>query len=473
MQTTQDRLQVNRTPRRAPGPKGLPILGNFFEMRHISSLENMLALREEYGDILRMDTGPFTVHIINDPDMVQHVLQDNNRNYVKGYALSKSENLLGKGLLTNEGEAWRSQRRLIQPAFHRQVLDNFARVMTDSTAEMLADWAARPAGQPFNVSTDFLGLTLEIVGRTLYSTSVNEADKRTVGRVMPFILEETNRRISNIIDIGEKLPTAANRQLKRYIAELDAIVYGMIEQRRHSGEQLPDLLGMLLGAQDEDTGEGMNDKQLRDEVMTLFLAGHETTANNLSWTIYLLAEHPEVYAKVKAEVDQVLGGRTPSADDYRGLTYTRMVLDESLRLLPPAWAFGREPLEDDIVGGYSMPAGSSVIISPYVMHRHPDYWPEPEAFKPERFDPSVDSKRPKYAYLPFGGGPRQCIGNSFAQMEAVLVLAMLAQRYDFHTGPRPPGGTRADLHPALARRGLDPHPGTLIKARFGGLFLAG
>lgn len=438
MQTTQKRPRVNSAPRRAPGPKGLPILGNFFDMRQVSSLENMISLQREYGDILRMDTGPFTLHVISDPDMVQHVLQDNNRNYVKGYALSKSENLLGKGLLTNEGEAWRRQRRLIQPAFHRQVLDTFARVMTDSATEMLDAWAGRDAGKSFNVSTDFLGLTLEIVGRTLYSISVNAEDKRTVGRVMPFILEETNRRISNIIDIGEKLPTPTNRRLKQSIAELDEIVYRMIEQRRRSGEQLPDLLGMLLAAQDEDTGEGMDDKQLRDEVMTIFLAGHETTANNLTWTIYLLAEHPEIYGKLKAEVDQVLEGRTPSADDYRALTYTRMVLDESLRLLPPAWAFGREPLEDDVIGGYAVPAGTSVIISPYVIHRHPDYWPDAEAFKPERFDPSVDSKRPKYAYLPFGGGPRQCIGNSFAQMEAVLVLAMLAQRFDFTLDPGHP-----------------------------------
>ena len=307
--------------------------------------------------------------------------------------------------------------------------------MTEATLEMLDRW--RPLadrGQPLDVATEFSRLTMEVVTRALFSTSV-EGDIGTIGRAIATLLDDVTFRFTFPFYPPLRVPTPRNRRFLAARATLDEIVYGIISGRRRSPGEHEDLLALLMEARDEDTGEGMSDKQLRDEVITLFLAGHETTANALTWASYLLSTHVAVARRLQAEVDEALGGRIPAASDLSRLPYTRMVIDETLRLYPPAWITNRRAIEDDTVCGYRIPADATVSISPYVTHRDPRLWENPEGFDPDRFSPERAAGRPHYAYFPFGGGPRQCIGKGFALMEATLVLALLYQRCEMHLVP--------------------------------------
>ena len=308
--------------------------------------------------------------------------------------------------------------------------------MIDASEALADDWARR-AG-PFDVARDMMKLTLEIVQLTLLgvSSSAEEADQ--VGDAVGVVLEEINQRFNRLINPPANLPVIGNREFVRSVALLDRIVGRMITERRESGPG-DDLLSMLLEARDEETGEGMDDRQLRDEVMTIFLAGHETTANALSWTYYLLGKNPHAARRMYAELDEVLGrgetSRRPTMEDLRALPYTRAVFEESMRLYPPAWILARSPIEDELLDGYHLPAQSRLFISPYVLHRHPDFWEDPEGFDPERFLGERKAKQHKFAYMPFGGGPRFCIGQSFAMMEGVLVLATLSRRFHLSLTP--------------------------------------
>jgi cytochrome P450 len=428
--------QTDEAPPIAPGPPNMLGLGSTLRLRN-NRLNAFLALRNQYGDVVRFQVGKRIIHLISHPDLAKYVLQDNNHNYVKGRGLEKAKSFLGEGLLTSEGEFWRRQRRLMQPAFHRQKINAFLPLMVESTNRMLERWCALQASgtTTLEVAGEMMRLTLEVVSRTLFSTGLTPQEMDAVAEAMPIVLREANLRITSMLDLREKLPIPANRQYRREIEALDSIVYRIIEGRRRSAEDKPDLLGMLMAAQDEDSGEQMTDRQLRDEVMTIFLAGHETTANNLAWTLYLLSGHPGERSRVQQEVDQILSGAAPNLEDIPRLVYTRQVLDESLRLYPPAWAFGRKAIEADQIGGYSIPAGTDVIISPYVIHRHPDFWVNPQGFDPERFTQQASQGRPHYAFLPFGGGPRQCIGNNFALLEGTLILAMLTQKFELNLVP--------------------------------------
>jgi cytochrome P450 len=440
---------LQRTP---PGPRGHLLLGHLPEyQRDPLTLFMNAALR--YGGVVRLRFAGRHVFFVNHPDAIKHVLQDNNRNYHKSVGYEKTRPMLGYGLLTSEDDFWRRQRRLAQPAFHRKQIGAFAATMTDATAQMLERWRAFAAsGRTFDVAQEMMRLTLTIVGKTLFSSDVSgEAD--TVGRALTIALEHTNKRMQSLFDLGEKLPLPENRRFDEAIATLDRVVYGMIEERRRgTHDEYHDLLSLLLHAQDDDTGERMSDKQLRDEAMTIFLAGHETTANALSWAWVLLSKHPDVLRKLQAEVDTVLAGRAPTLDDLPQLRYTRMVLDEVLRLYPPAWAIGRNTIGDDTIIDYHVPANSIVAMSAYVTHRLPQFWPNPEGFDPERFAPGAEEKRPRFAYFPFGGGPRLCIGNNFALMEAVLILAMVVQRF------------RLDLVPGHP---IEPEPMVTLRPRHG------
>ena len=416
---------------RAPGPSGLPIVGNV--RRLDDRLNGFIRLRQEYGDIVRLQIGPRTLHLLTDAHYAQYVLQDNNRNYVKGRGLIQARDLLGDGLLTSEGDFWRRQRRLIQPAFHRRQINTFAQTMTAATADMLQRWEhLAVTGEPVNIAEEMMRLTLDIVSKALFSTALSREEMDQVATVMTPMLRFATKRLERLVDITAGWPTPANRRQEARIKTLDEIVYRIIAARHQSGEQNDDLLAMLMAAQDEESGVGMSDRQLRDEVMTLFLAGHETTANLLAFTFYLLSRNVAVRQRLQTEVDQQLRGRRPEVEDYNSLSYTRQVLDETLRLYPPAWLLGRQPLEDDQIGGYHVPAGSTVLIGVYAIHRHSDYWENPEGFDPDRFAPGAEAERPRYAYLPFGGGPRLCIGNNFALLEAALVLAMISQRYELN-----------------------------------------
>lgn len=438
----------------APGPRGRLFLGHLPERRK-DPLNLFLRAMRDYGGVVRMKFGPVIVHLVNDPAAIKHVLQDNAKNYVKGFGYNQLVPLLGTGLLTSEGEFWRRQRKLAQPAFHRQRIAGFAETMTRATQDMLVRWKEfSSSGQSFDVAKEMMRLTMRIAGETLLSADVS-AEADNVGKALGTLIPEANRRILSLVHIWDRVPSPRNRKYRKALEDLDRIVMAIIEQRRKTKESKGDLLSMLMAAQDEETGEGMTDKQLRDEVMTIFLAGHETTANALSWTWYLLSKHPYIQRKLYEELREVLGDRTPVFEDVARLRYTTKIVEESMRLFPPAWIISREAIADDEVCGYKIPKGTVVILSPYTAHRNPIYWDNPEGFDPERFSEHAVASRTKYTYFPFSGGPRQCIGNNFAMMEAVLIIACIAQHYQLDLVP----GHVVDPEPLITLR---PKNGVLV-----------
>lgn len=440
-----------------PGPRGEPLLGNLRALRK-DPLTFFPAQVREYGDVVRIRVGPAYVTLLAHPDCVRHVLQDNARNYNKqtrGFAVIRE--LLGQGLLTSEGDFWLRQRRLAQPAFHRQRLAGFGRTMVDAASDLATVLESRSAsGQPFDVAEDLNHLTLRIAGLTLFGTDVGD-ESRAVGEALGRAQTFANQRLTQLIPLPRALPLPSHRQFARDAATLDRVVRTIIERRHREGGEHHDLLQMLMDARDEDTGERMSDTQLRDEVLTLLLAGHETTASALAWTVTLLSRNPDVRGKLEAELARELAGRPPTVEDLPKLGLTRRVVDESLRLYPPAWIFSRAAIEDDVVGGYRIPKGSYVLVVPWVMHRHPKLWDDPEVFDPDRFLPEREKERSRFTFFPFGGGPRQCIGNQFALMELVLVLATLLQRVRLDLAP----GHSLVPAPAITMR---PRPGVWVTA---------
>ena len=412
----------------APGPSGVPLLGNlpafWLGERIPLHAKHLLA----HGDLVRYRFGPVTAHMVLHPDDVKHVLQENNANYVKGRGIRRLRLLLGDGLLSSEGDLWRRQRRLAQPAFHPKRVAQLVGTMVTSTETMLAEWAPRiGTNGTLDVASEMMRLTLDIVARTLFGADMKGEASR-VYEAVTTSLDFTTRRLMNPIPIPLRLPLPANKRFLAAKKTLDDLVFSIIDARRKLDDRGGDLLAMLMDARDEDTGEAMSDRQLRDEVMTIFLAGHETTANALTWTWMLLSREPVVWRKLRAEVAQVLGDRAVTSEDLPKLRYTRAVFEEAMRLYPPAWMFGRRALGDDVIRGYRIPAGSLIFLSPFFTHRDPRFWTNPEGFDPERFAPEAASQRHKYAYFPFGGGPRICIGNGFAISEAQAILATVTQR---------------------------------------------
>lgn len=409
-----------------PGPRsfipGLQLLA--FSRDPLEFLTNVT---RRYGDVARFTNGAQDYVVINHPDYIKDVLVTHNADFMKGRGLQRAKRLLGEGLLTSEPPLHRRQRRLAQPAFHKSRIATYASMMVDYTLRMERErWRT---GQTLDIAQEMMHLTLAIVGKTLFDTET-EAEAEEVREALTATMESFTRFMLPFAELLDRLPLPATRRFEQARARLDAIIYGMINERRGSSEDRGDLLSMLIMAQDEEEdGQGMTDEQLRDEAMTIFLAGHETTANALTWTWYLLSQHPEVEAKLHAEVDAVLNERPPGHDDLPALRYTEMVLAESMRLYPPAWILGRRALKDYEVGGFHIPAGSIVVLSPYVMHRDARYFPEPERFDPERWRTEAKEARPAFSYFPFGGGPRRCIGEGFAWMEGILVIATLARAW--------------------------------------------
>jgi cytochrome P450 len=417
-----------RLPPSAPG--GDPLLGRArdFQRDTIRFIQTLAAL----GDVVRYRFVVWPTYFLNHPDYIKHVLQENNRNYNKDVPTTRLlKSVLGTGLITNDGTSWLHQRRLIQPAFHRRRIAAFGSLMTAAATEMLERWDARSEESALlDAANEMMGLTLQIVGLALFGADMGrEVD--TVGRSFTTLNNFLTRAAYQPFVMFPGVPARGKRQFRAARRELDQVVYQIIAERRGRGGSADrdDLLSMLLHARDEETGASMDDRQLHDEVITLLLAGHETTAVTLTWTWYLLSAHPDVERRLQLELDSVLGGRVPTTDDLANLAYTRMVIEEAMRLYPPAWAILRRAIGDDQIGPYRVPAGTSIFISPYAMHRHPGFWEDPEAFDPERFTPERSAGRPRFAYVPFGGGPRQCIGNTFALTEAQLILATVAQRY--------------------------------------------
>jgi cytochrome P450 len=402
----------------------------------------------EYGDIVWMRFLYVPAIFLYHPDDIEYVLVTNPKNFIKSMSLRSNffQRLVGNGLLTSQGEEWRRQRRLSQPAFHRERVATYANVMVDYTQRLTSKWQA---GETRDIHRDMMRLTLEIVVSCLFSADVS-SDVDAVGTtlkelVKPFASQATLKWILN-----NRLPTPAHFRFHALAKRIDKVVYRIISERRVSGKDEGDLLSMLLAARDED-GSQMSDRQLRDEVMTLFLAGHETTALTLAWSWYLLGTHPGVERKFHAELDDVLGDREPTAADLPRLRYTEQIAKESMRLYPPAYGLGREAIEDCEIGGYRVPAGTQVFMFQWATQRDPRFYDDPLEFKPERWTDEFNGRLPKYAYFPFGAGPRACIGASFAMMEIILALATIGQRFRLELVPDHP----VTIWPAMSLRPRD------------------
>jgi cytochrome P450 len=436
-----------------PGPPGHFLLGNLPEIGR-SPIDFLTSLAYDYGDVARFRFLWHVGFLVNHPDYIRRILVENHRNYSKnspGNLMLKP--LLGNGLLLSEGDFWLRQRRLMQPAFHKQRIQAFGELMASATEEMMERWRAHDPNKVLDISEEMMRLTLSIVGRALFSLDLSE-EADTVGEAFSYTNEFISARFRQYLPPPLSWPTPANQRFHKARLKLVRVVQDIIDERRKaaagSGKESvqDDLLGMLLAARDEDTGEGMTDQHIQDEVMTLLLAGHETTANALTWTFYLLSQNPDVEQKLRAELKDVLGGAMPGLSDLVDLPYNRMVIQEALRLYPPAWILSRKAETDDALGDYHIPAGSVVDISPLFMHRHPNYWKDPLRFAPERFSPEEVEKRPQYAYFPFGGGPRLCIGRDFALAEAQIILAAVASRFELRLA----SGKQVELDPLITLR---------------------
>ncbi|MGP0074405.1 MAG: cytochrome P450 [Bryobacteraceae bacterium] len=432
------------TPTRPPGPKNLPIIGNLYAFRS-NPLVFLANVAREYGDLVYFKIVRQHMYLVNHPDYVREILVANQSNFIKSRALQRAKILVGEGLLTSEGQHHLRQRRLVQPAFHRERLAGYALAMSECAVRARERW---PAGHSMDVSVEMSELTLSIVAKTLFSADV-EREAMEIGAAMTSIVQMFRLLVMPYSEYLEKLPLPSVRRFEQAQARLDATIYGLIRERRSSGVDTGDLLSMLLLAQDEDKdGGGMTDQQVRDEALTLFLAGHETVANALTWTWYLLSQHPEVERRLHDEIDAVLDNRPPEFADLPQLRYAEMILAEAMRLYPPAWAIGRKAIGPFKLGDFEIPADSICIASPYATHHDARWFPDPDKFDPERWTPEAREARPKFSYFPFGGGLRVCIGERFAWMEGVIVMAALAQKWRFHLAP----GQQVEPLPVLTLR---------------------
>lgn len=435
------------------GPKGNSLVGSLAVLGR-DPLGFLTQCAHEYGDIVPLRLGLTPACLITSPDYIEQVLKEREV-FAKSRGFRALRTLLGEGLLTNEGDSWFRQRRLAQPIFHQKRIMGYGAVMVDYAEQMLATWQD---GETRDVHTDMMRLTLNIVMKTIFSRDVSEEEAKDVAHALDVAMHWFESKRKQGFLIWEWFPRPENIRYRNAIHQMDKTIYAIIDQRRTSGEEPGDLLSMLMQARDEDDGSQMSDKQLRDEVATLILAGHETTANALSWTWMLLSQHPQVQARLVEELQQVLGGRSPSVADLPHLRYTNMVIKEALRLYPPVAIFGREATQEYYLGACQIPHGCRILISQWVMHRNPRYFDDPEVFQPERWAGDLEKQLPRGVYFPFGDGPRICIGKGFALMEAVLLLATIAQKYqlslvpDFPIVPepsitlRPEHGIKVVLH---------------------------
>jgi cytochrome P450 len=420
-----------------PGPRGLPVLGNILAIMKVGMPAFLRQVHQQYGEVVRMQVGGRTMILLGHPDHVRHVLFDNRSNYWKGPTYDNFRLLAGNGLVSSEGDFWKRQRRLAAPAFHADAIASLVTLMTGATVAMLDQWDDRlQSGQPEHDQTpdqidlheEMTKLTLRIVGESLFGQDLS-GDSGLSTPAFSIALRAVVERGNTAVALPMWVPTPGNLRLRRALRTLDSLVFHVIERQR-AGQGAPGtLLELLMTAVDEETGERMNDRQLRDEVITMYVAGHETTALAMTWGWHLLSHHPEICDKLQAELAQVLGGRVPTLKDVPRLRYTRMVLDEAMRLYPPIWSIARDVREDDVIDGFRIPAGSTVLLSQFVTHHRPDVWHQPDVFDPERFSPDAVKQRHRFAYFPFSAGPRVCIGNNFALIEGTLILATVCQRY--------------------------------------------
>lgn len=392
---------------------------------------------QEYGGVVKYRVAHLSFHLVTHPDGVQRILHDNHRNYTRSGSVIWDivKTALGNSLLTSDGDFWLRRRRLMQPVFHHRHVADFGTIMTHETLARLNTWQPfADNGQPLDMTSEMMQLTLNILIASLFSADI-EARANSILQATTVQNEDMNLRVTVPFYPPPSVPTPHNRRLREALRTLDQIIYSLIDAHRKHSDTVKDLLSLLMQARGEETGESMSDQELRDELLSLFFAGHETTANTLAWTFYLLAKHPDVARRLWAEIDMHLGKRIPMAADLPNLPYAQMIISEVLRLYPPAWITNKKAIADDEVCGYHIPAGSLVTLCSYVTHRHPDYWENPDRFDPERFSSERSQERPRYVYFPFLGGPHQCIGKDFALIEVQLILIMVAQRYGLELVP--------------------------------------
>ena len=412
----------------APGPKGWPLLGVLPRVAR-NPLEALGFYARAHGGIVRVPLGPRVVYLVTHPDLIKHVLVDKAARYSKGRTWEKTRSYLGDGLATSEGELWRRQRRLMQPQFHKDAVGALADTIALTIEQTVARLdVAAGAGRTVDIAAELMRMTLDVLMATIFGGAV-KTDVTGFTEAFQVALEHTTAKVLSPIDIPDSWPTPANLRFQKARAKLDSVVFGVINERR-AGEDQPDLLSLLLHTTDPETGQAMGDRQLRDEVITLFLGGSETSANGLAWAFYLLARHPEIEARVRAEAVDVLGDRRPKLEDLKSLRLCTAVFEEAMRLYPQNWVMSRDTIEDDVVGGFHVPGKSTVFLGVHALHRDPEFWDEPERFLPERFSAENVGDRHPFAYLPFGGGQRKCIGNHFSLLEGTFALAMILRAFN-------------------------------------------
>ena len=413
---------------RVPKLRGYPVVGLLPKI-HRDPLRFFVRTVRDYDDVVELDLGPNKALMINNPAYIKHILQDNQPNYHKSKFYDTLAPILGGGIFMAEGQQWQYLRQTATPSFNGCQLKQMIAQMTDATAETLARWQV-PArrGEPVNIVPEMMWLTLDIVLRTLLSVRLH-GEHRGIYHALATLLRDAERRVWALAAPPRWLPTAQNRRCRAAHRVIDGFVQKIVADRRADDRDHADLLQVLVDTLSDPAMDGLSKTVLYDQVRSFILAGHETTANALSWTWIALSRHPDVARKVKAEVDDVLQGRTPTFEDIKKLTYTKMVFDEALRLYPPVWTMSRTAQADDQVGDLAIPKGTNVMLSPYAVHRHAAYWPNPEGFDPERFTPEAVKSRPRFAYFPFLGGTRNCLGSRFAGLEAVIIMAMVMQRF--------------------------------------------
>lgn len=422
---------LRKDPFLPPGPKGMPFLGSLVD--YFSDMLGFLTrVSEEYGDIVYYKLGSRKMYLLNNPEHIKGVLVTNNRKFEKSRALKRTKIVLGEGLLTNEGEPHLKQRRTIQPVFHHKRIKSYGDIMAQYASRIDEEWKN---GSVVNIHREMMKLTLFIVSKTIFDSDM-DSESDEIGRCLTDLVTIFPQMIFPYSEYLDGLPLPSNRRFRKAKNKLDKIIYSLIEERRNKPGEKMDLLSMLLEAQDyEGDGEGMTDSQVRDEALTLFLAGQESTANSLVWTWYLISQNKQIEKKMHEEIDSVLNGRLPNLDDLGKLSYTQNVFKEALRLYPPAWAVARHVKEDYEVEGYVIPAGADIFMSQYVVHRDPRLYRNPDRFIPERWDSEETKDLPRFAYFPFGGGTRRCIGEPFAWMEGVILIATIASKWKMRLVP--------------------------------------
>ena len=450
-------MRRSSSPTVIPGPHGYPPLGVFLQLQR-DPLRYLTAAACRYGAVVSLPLGIRRAYLLAHPSPIQHVLQDQPDHYRKGVSVGRITPLFGEGLTTSEGVLWRRQRQLMQPLFQWQRLLPWTDVIAAATAAMLARWGPLAArGQPVELVAALRDLTRGVMRQILFGPDTR-IDAQAAGQALTMAVGQLDRRVWAMLPAPLWLPTSHNRQLHRALHTLHAYVDRQIAEHRRAGQAAEDLLAMLMGARDGTTGAPMPACQLRDEAVTLWAAGQTTVAAALAWTWSLLAQHPEAAHTLQGELDTVLGGRRPTPQDLPHLRFTRLVLDESLRLYPPTWVTARSPSAADEIDGHRIPPHTVLLVSPYVLQRHPAFWEHPEQFDPERFTPARAAGRPRFAYFPFGGGPRRCIGQNLAMLEMLVILAIMAQAYELRLVPGHP------VEPD-ARITLRPRDGILMTLR--------